>query len=372
MGLKDKRNQYEEREQFSEVERYEISRKSDNKCVWCGRKVFDGYGGTVDHFIPLKKGGTNDKVNLVWMCKDCNKKKGSKLIPVSTAAYHLPEPYSAELEKHVDNYLIEYDYISRGNLLAFDIYEVRFLPEVLASAYYRSKKRSKQMNIDYKQSKYCIKRAYPEDEERIVQYYIKYLKKYSRLDSEEAARNNVAFWMRFGVIYFIEKLGEISVFATVLVNRNGYLSLNVFSYYSTDIAKSATRGIVTCIGEALVQENDFPYVPISVNMLVNDTVSRRILNLNRCTIYGDTIACTPYFFYNEEYYNNTGLVVTKEEFDAGVERLKAFLKRFRDIEDDIMMYLYKNDLMSYTWMATEALERNLFSDEPGPSSQPLN
>lgn len=42
-------------------------------CVNCGKPA-----NTIDHIIPLSRGGTNDLENLQPMCWDCNKAKGSK------------------------------------------------------------------------------------------------------------------------------------------------------------------------------------------------------------------------------------------------------------------------------------------------------
>ena len=42
-------------------------------CVRCGKPA-----DTIDHIIPLSKGGTNDIDNLQPMCWKCNKAKGSK------------------------------------------------------------------------------------------------------------------------------------------------------------------------------------------------------------------------------------------------------------------------------------------------------
>ena len=47
-------------------------------CWYCGQKV--GYANlTMDHVIPLARGGRSTKDNLVPCCKDCNTKKKNAL-----------------------------------------------------------------------------------------------------------------------------------------------------------------------------------------------------------------------------------------------------------------------------------------------------
>lgn len=43
-------------------------------CYYCGRRV-GAKNLTMDHKIPLSRGGTSDRVNIVPCCKDCNNKK---------------------------------------------------------------------------------------------------------------------------------------------------------------------------------------------------------------------------------------------------------------------------------------------------------
>jgi 5-methylcytosine-specific restriction endonuclease McrA len=43
-------------------------------CYYCGRK-FSPSELTMDHKIPLSKGGNSDKENIVTACKECNNKK---------------------------------------------------------------------------------------------------------------------------------------------------------------------------------------------------------------------------------------------------------------------------------------------------------
>lgn len=364
--MADKRHQIEDREEFTESQKVMIAKKSDNCCAWCGKKVYFGYGGTVDHFIPLKKGGTNDFENLVLMCKDCNEKKGSMIIPVNVAGYHLKEPYKTELENHFDAYIDSFDYLSRGNLICCDIYELFVMPEEFSIMQHKQRKKGKKATYEYKQSRYLLRRAYPNDTDKITEFYIKYLKKYDLLASDEAALENIKFWMRFGTIYYIEKSGEIALISAMTVNRHGYLSINIFSYYSNLLACTLARGMVNCITEAILTENKLVYLPMSVNMLKVDTLAFKVMPKRNTYLTVDgRFDCVPYFTFNP---SNPSLPVGSEErkkfIQDGKEKLITFLKKFYDVEDQIRMYLHEGNLWDYEWMADEILERDVFANNP--------
>ncbi len=55
------------------------------KCYYCG-KDFHPSELTMDHKIPLARGGTSEKINIVTACKDCNNKK-KYLLPVEWEEY---------------------------------------------------------------------------------------------------------------------------------------------------------------------------------------------------------------------------------------------------------------------------------------------
>lgn len=50
----------------------------DYRCQIC-RERFPWEELSIDHIIPLSKGGTHDRFNLQLACKRCNAKKGSKI-----------------------------------------------------------------------------------------------------------------------------------------------------------------------------------------------------------------------------------------------------------------------------------------------------
>ena len=53
----------------------EVFRRFGHKCIECGNE----HNLTVDHKIPLAKGGTWDIDNLQLMCQSCNSSKGIKI-----------------------------------------------------------------------------------------------------------------------------------------------------------------------------------------------------------------------------------------------------------------------------------------------------
>lgn len=54
-----------------------ITAKHDNCCARCGeRKKL-----TIDHIIPLSKGGTDSPENVQPLCLSCNQSKGNKILP---------------------------------------------------------------------------------------------------------------------------------------------------------------------------------------------------------------------------------------------------------------------------------------------------
>ena len=87
-----------------------IYEKYNHRCVICDEETaFDK--GEVDHIIPKVKGGTDDPINLQWLCHRCNRLKGStrtssevrKLLGLKT----LEEDIRTKFEEACDSFLSE-------------------------------------------------------------------------------------------------------------------------------------------------------------------------------------------------------------------------------------------------------------------------
>lgn len=67
------------RQQISKKTRFEVFKRDKFKCQYCGRMSPDVIL-EVDHIKPVAEGGTNDLLNLITSCRDCNRGKGKTRI----------------------------------------------------------------------------------------------------------------------------------------------------------------------------------------------------------------------------------------------------------------------------------------------------
>jgi 5-methylcytosine-specific restriction endonuclease McrA len=66
-------------------------------CFYCGRRMLTGplpdealfRRATIDHYVPLARGGLNVRDNVVGACNECNNRKGA-LMPDEFAAIAMP------------------------------------------------------------------------------------------------------------------------------------------------------------------------------------------------------------------------------------------------------------------------------------------
>ena len=65
------------RKELGKKIRFEVFKRDKFTCQYCGRTVPDVILH-VDHIKPVAKGGTNDIMNLITSCSDCNLGKGAR------------------------------------------------------------------------------------------------------------------------------------------------------------------------------------------------------------------------------------------------------------------------------------------------------
>lgn len=71
------------RKPISKKVRFEVFKRDSFTCQYCGKSAPEVVLH-VDHIKPVKEGGTNDIINLVTACSDCNLGKGAKKLSDSS------------------------------------------------------------------------------------------------------------------------------------------------------------------------------------------------------------------------------------------------------------------------------------------------
>lgn len=71
------------RKSISKSIRFEVFKRDFFTCQYCGHKAPEVLL-VIDHIEPVSKGGSNDILNLITSCKDCNSGKGNKKLSETT------------------------------------------------------------------------------------------------------------------------------------------------------------------------------------------------------------------------------------------------------------------------------------------------
>lgn len=116
-----KREQVAERKVFSTEEKLKALEKSNGRCAHCGTKLLIGSRDlTMEHIIPLSKGGANSADNIIALCKVCNKKK-SDLIYNPEEYYPFLKSYlRRQAQSMFEQYCKEMEWVSNKNVLYAD------------------------------------------------------------------------------------------------------------------------------------------------------------------------------------------------------------------------------------------------------------
>ena len=372
------RQRYYDRDQFTWEEKDDIAAKSDGRCCHCGAKKYFGYGATVDHFIPLYRGGSNRMINLIMMCKDCNKEKGDKIVDLTYVPY-LKDKHKEELEGYLDSYITSLSYIQRNRLFACDQYSVILQNRAIAKM--QNRKGSKLKNMAPMGTRYLVKLAvendYVHDYTRLCDYFERYLKKYDRFYSRDAIRANIAFWMRFGCIYYMERNGEINMMTVFTVQHmpdgedykgiTKNLNMYIFSYYSTDTAYDIAANIVTAFPHYIIDEQRLKFLNMRINLLEEDKLTP--LLLYRCN--GKTPDCADKGVNG--FLSLPLLILTDDEDPTEKElgQVDNFFKEFDEIETQLTEFMRDDpdsqwaDWMLYDILSCHDIKRlGIFNNKP--------
>lgn len=337
-----KRQKITDRNEFDAWDKLELSEKSNNRCAHCGKKLVPGVNATVDHFIPLAKGGINQRINITMLCEDCNRKKADKIInPIHYLPY-LDKKHFDDLYNYFNSYIHSFEFIERRNILACDEYSIKLYtgPNLRQIINKKTREKMKQkINTIY-----TLTRATKEDKEEITQFFIRYLKKYNQLHSEDTATRNIDFWMTFGCIYYIRNENNKNIELIVPItfrqtkNQKPEMVCDIFAYYVTHITSYLTTIIPDFIAEQIVTEQNIPYINILAGVPKYDKTCKYILWDKSIISHGWLI---------------TNVIATadpkKINDEDSISKMNEFYKAFKNIVPEVDEYLARpeNNYISY-------------------------
>ena len=350
---------------FDEKER--IAAKSEHKCCHCGKLAYFSYGATIDHYIPLSKGGTNDDANLIMLCEDCNHNKDNLIIPPKNYIIFLDDDHKTKLQTYFDNYVKKYDYISRQNILSYDLYKLSW-DDIMAMngmhlSYYKDAVHRKLKQLG---QEILFKKASVDDIPRLVYYYGRYLRKCNKFHNSREIDIVVRFWYQFGCIYYMEFNDEIRIIMPITIMNSHSIDDDEFDKEFKAISISifpcrdhledficATSCIRTIVGE-ICSIQKLPFVQVCVNMIKDDKLSDHIFSI------------FPYAFITDDgMIHSLGITHSGSEHklskdDINNENKKKYVEfcnKFNDINDEIEAFIEKEEDLEFlkTYFSTDYL-----------------
>ena len=356
-----KREKFFDRDMFTYDEKVEISKKSDNKCCHCGKECYINFGATVDHFVPLSKGGTNRPYNLIMLCEKCNQEKNNRIIDPENYLKFLNEKDKRKLTDYFDSYLMSFDFIDRRNLLACDEYEIQICPPVPFDL-----KHIKKNSPITKGITYYLRKAIPADEDKVIEFFTECLRKHKKLDSERSAILNIKFWLRFGCIYYMERDNNIVGMACITMQEtkgeisedgvNKSLVILCVNKYSTRAAVNAMEVLTRVIPDYIMKEQNLRQIPVNIQFLIGDTSGYRVLNRISRKVYTTSDVAEVFIIATNKKMKPTDLPYKDET-------LVKFFSKFKDVEKEIDKWIINNEAQDIYWMKSEIIYYKTENDE---------
>lgn len=93
--------------------RYKVFERDGYECWYCGLQLDadapgnDSLCPTLDHKVPMCRGGNDDESNLVTACRSCNCKKGRKTVDDYRSKVILQNDANARIWSHISKALDE-------------------------------------------------------------------------------------------------------------------------------------------------------------------------------------------------------------------------------------------------------------------------
>ncbi len=290
------REQIEDRIPFTKEEKEAILEKTDGKCAHCGCALSkdSDYDMTVDHVIPLSKGGTNDLENLVGLCYECNQKKGNMVVLPVDYYYYMKKEKGDELMRMYRQWCKDVSWFNTRNYTKEDAYLMNYeQPIPFLTGKLPKKKAKTSKNYGYGtilNQTAILRKATADDLEKLIEYNQKYRKKFQLSESQEEVTEWVMGSYKKGCVYFLEKNNEIIAVFPIMIGKKNLKDDEPSPFYTFQMSPITTlyqhryyrKVIATCvfyITYNLSFLNEYRYVSLYFDVSSKDEYIRDIIEM---------------------------------------------------------------------------------------------
>lgn len=280
-----------ERKWFTKDEKYYILSKSHGKCCHCGKPIKVGVDFTVEHVIPISKGGTNDITNVVALCKECNDNKADYIIFPYEYFKYLDREFLNELYDNQIEYYKNTNWFNITNFLPEDKFEINIEMSLdsLASKRKSLRHRGKQFKDMYIQrnmlAKYVASKAVYSDLDEIYKYVIKYNDKHGIQYTKETLKDLMMSIFEKGAFYQVKNSSQEIVLVVPValsgfgVNADRICAIRVMNpmcMYNKQHYYEVLKKLLSIIFGGILSipvDKDLEYRPILLECVTTDKVS---------------------------------------------------------------------------------------------------
>lgn len=210
---------------FSKKEKKIMLEKSNGRCAHCGTPISLSEDFTVEHVIPLSKGGTNDISNLVGLCSKCNKEKSNLIYLPSDYYRFVKREYLEELMRNHDIYCKETNWITIRNAFREDSFFVKGFPLVkkgFISTAGKKMVRPVEMGISRE-----VKRVVYSDLDGVYEFYKKYFSHHNLNIPNDDLKEFLTDGFEENVFYILKGRKEGDILLVLRIDfretENGYV-----------------------------------------------------------------------------------------------------------------------------------------------------